>query len=105
MRGLDLYPLNLRFLLRKFRHILHKNGLRARVAVRDFRFWNGLDRRSGTADADHMKKPQWKDRPELCANCPKCKELYPLGYNYCPDCGSDLKHPKRAAPGQFQKKP
>lgn len=32
----------------------------------------------------------WKTKPELTARCPNCKELFPLGYNFCPDCGREL---------------
>lgn len=26
-----------------------------------------------------------------CSNCGKTYELYPLGYNYCPNCGADMR--------------
>ena len=36
------------------------------------------------------KTPAWKRKPELCATCKPCKEVFPLGYNFCPDCGKGL---------------
>jgi len=36
------------------------------------------------------KEPAWKSKPELCATCRTCKEVFPLGFNFCPDCGKAL---------------
>ena len=42
-----------------------------------------------------MKKskepPAWKRRPSITVVCRACREVYPLGYNCCPDCGRALK--------------
>jgi hypothetical protein len=27
----------------------------------------------------------WKSKPEVTARCPSCREVFPLGYNFCPD--------------------
>lgn len=43
---------------------------------------------------DRMKSPQptWKTKPELTAHCPSCSVVFPLGYNFCPYCGTALKY-------------
>jgi len=36
-------------------------------------------------------------KPELCATCRTCKEVFPLGYNFCPDYGRPLSKWRKAA--------
>jgi rRNA maturation endonuclease Nob1 len=60
-----------------------------------------LDPGVQAADYERMKtqhsiEPSWKSKPELCARCPRCKEVFPLGYNYCPECGAALKRGGKA---------